>query len=150
MNMPHALFATACSVAMLLAPFARAEQPVVKTPDEIRFSGLVGAVQTSVLYGDPAKPGLFVMRYKLPPGARMEPHSHPDNGRTVAVLSGTLYYSPGDTWDEAKLKPLPAGTFFTEPPDEPHFAWARDGEVVLQLTSVGPTGTTLVKKPEPK
>lgn len=135
---------------LLLPALASAEQPIVKTPDEIRFSGLAGAVQTAVLYGDPARPGLYVIRYKFPAGSRLPPHSHPDQGRTVAVLSGTLYYSPGDTWDESRLKPLPAGTFFTEAPNEPHFAWARDGEVVLQLTSIGPTGTTFVSRPEQK
>lgn len=140
--------AALAAVCVALPMAAAAEQPIVKTPDEIRFSGLAGAVQTTVLYGDPGKPGLYVMRYKFPAGAKLPPHSHPDRGRTVAVLSGTLYYSSGDIWDEAKLRPLPAGTFFTELPDEPHFAWARDGEVVLQLTSIGPTGTTFVKKPE--
>jgi quercetin dioxygenase-like cupin family protein len=120
---------------------------IVKTPDEIRFSGLAGAVQTSVLYGDPTKPGLYVIRYKFPHGSRLQPHSHPDANRTVAVLSGTLYYAQGSVWDDARLKPFPAGTFFTELPGEPHFAWARDGEVVLQLTAIGPTATTFVSAP---
>lgn len=121
--------------------------PIVKTPDEIRFSGLAGAVQTSVLYGDPAKPGLYVIRYRFPQGARLQPHSHPDANRTVAVLAGTLYYAQGSVWDAARMKPFPAGTFFTELPGEPHFAWARDGEVVLQLTAIGPTATTFVSAP---
>ncbi len=43
------------------------------------------------------------------------------------------------------MQALPAGAFFTEPPNVAHFAWAKDGDVVLQLTSVGPTGTTFVK-----
>ena len=64
--------------------------------------------------------------------------------RTVVVLSGTLYYAFGEQWDEQKLTPLPAGSFFYEPSHVPHFAWAKDGEVVLQLTAIGPSGTTLI------
>jgi hypothetical protein len=61
------------------------------------------------------------------------------------VLSGTLYFAFGDKFDESKLKPLPAGTFFVEPKDTPHFALTK-GEVVLQLNAVGPAGTKYVGK----
>ena len=44
----------------------------------------------------------------------------------------------------SKLAPLPAGSFFYEPPHVPHYAWAKDGEVILQLTAIGPGGVTLV------
>jgi len=65
--------------------------------------------------------------------------------RTVVILSGALYYANGEQWDESKLKPFPAGTFFSELPRVPHYAWGRDGEVVLQLTGIGPTGTTMIE-----
>jgi hypothetical protein len=29
-----------------------------------------------------------------------------------------------------------------EPARQPHFAWAKDGEVVLQVVGIGPSGTT--------
>jgi quercetin dioxygenase-like cupin family protein len=121
---------------------------IIRLPDQIEFKGLPGALQIATLYGDPAKPEVFVQRFKFPAGLKLRPHFHPDSPRTVAVLSGTLYYSFGEVWDESKLKALPAGTFFTEPPKAAHFAWAKDGEVVLQLTSVGPTGATMIKAPE--
>ena len=121
---------------------------IIRLPDQIEFKGLPGALQIATLYGDPAKPEVFVQRFKFPAGLKLMPHYHPDSPRTVAVLSGTLYYSLGEVWDESKLKALPAGTFFTEPPKAAHFAWAKDGEVVLQLTSVGPTGATMIKAPE--
>jgi quercetin dioxygenase-like cupin family protein len=121
---------------------------IVKLPDQIEFKGLPGTLQIATLYGDPAKPEMFVQRFKLPAGLKLMPHYHPDSPRTVAVLSGTLYYAFGEVWDESKLKALPAGTFFTEPPKVAHFAWAKDGEVVLQLTSVGPTGATIIKAAE--
>ena len=121
---------------------ARAQTPdaqILKLPDEIQFNGLPGAPLIATVYGDPAKPGVFVQRYKIPAGLKLMPHSHPDAPRTVAVMSGTLYYALGEKWDETKLQALPAGTFFTEAPNAAHYAWAKDGEVILQLTSVGPT-----------
>jgi hypothetical protein len=67
----------------------------------------------------------------------------------VAILSGTLYYGLGEQWDESKLIALPAGAFLAEPPMTTHFTWAKEGEVILQVTGIGPSGTTLVQPPKP-
>jgi quercetin dioxygenase-like cupin family protein len=117
---------------------------VLKLPDQIEFKAPLarGGTQTAVLYGDPTKAGVFVTRIKFAPGFKLMPHWHPDEVRTVAVLSGTLYFAVGEQWDESKLKPYPAGTFYSEPPRTPHYAWAKDGEVIIQVTGIGPTGTT--------
>jgi quercetin dioxygenase-like cupin family protein len=96
------------------------------------------------VYGDPTKAGVFVTRVKFAPGFKVMPHWHPDEVRTVVVLSGTLYFGLGEQWDESKLKTYPTGTFFSEPSKTPHYAWAKDGEVILQITGVGPSGTTLI------
>jgi quercetin dioxygenase-like cupin family protein len=136
------------AVSVVLAQAQGAETSIVRLPEQIDFKGLPGALQIATLYGDPAKPGVFVQRIKFPAGLKLMPHYHPDSPRTVAVLSGTLYYALGEVWDESKLKALPAGTFFTEAPKAAHFAWAKDGEVVLQLTSIGPTGTVLLTAPQ--
>lgn len=120
---------------------------VIRLPQDIVFKGpLEGPPQTVVLYGDPSKPGLFVSRVRFSPGWKDPPHWHPDSARTVAVLSGTLYFGSGDTWDETKIKAYPAGTFYSEPPKAPHFTWAKDGEVVIQITGIGPSGKTFIKK----
>jgi quercetin dioxygenase-like cupin family protein len=97
-----------------------------------------------VLYGDPTKAGVYVTRVKFPAGAKLMPHTHPDEWRTAVVLSGTFYFGLGDKWDETKLKPYPTGTFFSEPKATPHFVWARDGEVIVQVTAIGPSGTTMI------
>lgn len=119
-------------------------------PGQIPFKGPDGAPETAVLFGDPTKPELYVERYRFPKGQKLMPHSHQDAVRTVVVLSGTLYYAEGETFDESRLKAYPAGTFFFEPRGMPHFAWAKDGEVELQLTAVGPTGTgtTMIEPPK--
>ena len=71
---------------------------------------------------------------------------HPDEVRTAVVLSGTLYFGTGEEWDESKIKAYPAGTFYSEPSKAPHYTWAKDGEVIIQVTGVGPSGKTFVKK----
>ncbi|QBR71526.1 hypothetical protein CU048_09835 [Beijerinckiaceae bacterium] len=116
---------------------------IVKLPQDISFTGPPGGVQIAVLYGDPAKPGLYVLRLKLAPGAKVMPHTHPEEVRTLTVLSGTLYFGLGDQWDESKLTPYPAGTFFSELPSVPHFVAAKDGEVIFQATGIGPTALML-------
>jgi quercetin dioxygenase-like cupin family protein len=134
-----------CGVTVGLHAQAATERVVV-LPDQIEwkaepFSPYPG---TAILYGDPTKPGLYVIRVKLPAGLKIMPHFHPDEWRTTSVLSGTQYFALGAKWDESELKAYPAGTFFTEPKSTPHFVWAKDGEVILQITGMGPTCTTMV------
>jgi hypothetical protein len=50
--------------------------------------------------------------------------------------------------DESKLKAFPAGSFFAEPPKVAQFAWAKDGEVIHQITGIGPSGVTMVDQPK--
>src|SRR5262245_3322847 len=99
-------------------------------------------VETAVIFGDPTKPGPYVLRAKFPAGFKLMPHFHPDEWRTAVVLSGTYYFAVGEQWDETKLKSYPAGTFLSEPKGTPHYVWAKDGEVVVQFTGMGPTAVT--------
>src|SRR5438552_1669766 len=119
---------------------------VVKLPQDIEFNGpLTGPPQVVFLYGDPTKPGAFyVSRVRFLAGWKDPPHWHPDEVRTVVVLSGTLYFGSGDKWDENKLKAYPAGTFYSEPSKVPHFTWAKDGEVIIQVAGIGPLGKTYI------
>lgn len=131
------------SLISLVAPAAGAEeQLVLKMLKDIVFTDTGKGVETTTLYGDPAKPGLYVVRLRLPPGARVAPHVHPGEVRTMTVLSGTLYFGFGKEWDEGRLVAYPPGTFFTELPSTPHFVAARDGEVIFQASGIGPSGMT--------
>lgn len=112
---------------------------IVMLPQDITFKDTAAGVQVSVLYGDPAKPGLYVIRLKLPAGAKVVPHTHPEEVRTLTVLSGTLYFGLGDQFDEGKLTPYPAGTFFSELPNVAHYVAAKDSEVIFQVTGIGPS-----------
>ena len=140
--------AVALTVGLAATAFAQQTGQVLVLPDQIEWKAppMVGGATTAILYGDPKKAGVYVTRTKFPAGTKGMPHTHPDEWRTVVVLSGTHYFGLGEQWDEAKLKPYPAGTFFSEPKDTPHFVWAKDGEVIVQVTGMGPTGTTVLQK----
>jgi quercetin dioxygenase-like cupin family protein len=104
--------------------------------------------ELATVYGDTQKPGVYVQRVKFAPGFKIMPHWHPDEVRTVVVLSGTFYFSYGDMWDESKFKAFPTGSFFAEPAKAAYFTWAKDGEVILQITGIGPSGVTMVDQPK--
>ena len=134
------------SGAAMVAYAQGAGESVVKLPDQIEWKAppVSPGPSTAVLFGDPSKPGVYVTRVKFPAGFKLMPHTHPDEWRTVVVLSGTIYFGLGDKWDEPQLKPRPAGSFFSEAKGAPHFVSAKDGEVIIQVTGMGPSGTTLI------
>jgi quercetin dioxygenase-like cupin family protein len=140
------VLALAAAVPAIPAHGQNADASVVKLPQDITFKGLPGAPQHVTLFGDPSKPGLYVDRIKFLPGTKVMPHWHPDSVRTVLVLSGTFYFAVGEEWDESKLTAYPAGTLYSEPAKTPHFAWAKDGEVILQVTAIGPSGNVPIPK----
>jgi quercetin dioxygenase-like cupin family protein len=116
--------------------------PMLLTPDEMHWSAQ-GAYATPGmeqlnLIGDPAKRGPYTIRLKFPKGMKVAPHTHPDS-REVTVLSGVFATGYGETVDAAKLKVLPAGSFYTEPANLAHFIEIRQ-DVVLQVSGTGPSG----------
>ena len=123
-----------------VSSFAQDASTIVLLPQQIHYKTMGSGAETAVLYGDPTKSGLYVMRLRLPAGAKVLPHIHPEEVRTLTVISGTLYFGFGEKWDESKLKAYPAGTFFSEVPTTPHFVAAKDGEVIFQATGIGPSG----------
>ena len=106
-------------------------------------SGVAG-IQTTVLVGDPTKPGLYTIRLSAPPNTRIEAHSHKDS-RSAIVMSGNWYFGYGPRFDANALKLLPAGSFYTEPPGQAHFAQTRDEPVVIYITGFGPTDTVFAE-----
>ncbi len=105
-------------------------------------SGVTG-IQTIVLKGDPTKQGLYTILLRVPAHTKIVPHRHPDD-RIATVVSGTWYFGYGAKFDQTRLRALPPGSFYTEPPNDDHFAETRDDDVLVQISGLGPTGTTYV------
>jgi len=143
MGLGKGCLALAAVSVIAVTAYAQVAAQVVKLPNDIEFKAPLnpGAPSGAVLYGDPKKAGLYVNRVKFTPGFKVMPHYHPDE-RTVVVLSGTFYMGIGEHWDEGKMKAYPPGTFLSEPAQMPHYTWAKDGEVIIQITGIGPNAST--------
>jgi pimeloyl-ACP methyl ester carboxylesterase/uncharacterized RmlC-like cupin family protein len=103
----------------------------------------VGGIETVVLKGNPDQAGVYAIMLRVPAHTRITAHSHRDD-RVATVISGTWHIGYGDKFDEAKLKALPPGSFYTEPPVRNHFAETGDEPVVVQITGFGPSSTQYV------
>lgn len=103
---------------------------------------LPAGAEAAVLFGDPAKEGLFALRLKVPSGYAVPPHTHPVD-EVVTVISGTFNLGMGETADKGSAQALPAGSFFALPPGTAHFAYF-DEETVIQITTNGPWGLKYV------
>ncbi len=140
----------ACIAALTLfitASFAQSDplRPARLTPDEFTWvSSPSSGNPQAVFAGDPQKSGMYAYRTRFPANFRNQPHFHPDE-RIVTIISGTLHVGYGEQFDESKMKALPAGSIWTEPAKQPHFVWAKDGEVVIQVIGYGPSATTPVQ-----
>ena len=122
------------------------------TPAEYKFpqvgnpgtgSSGVGGIQTVVLKGNPDQAGVYTIMLRVPAHTQIAAHSHRDD-RVATVISGTWHIGYGDKFDAANLKALPAGSFYTEPPYQNHFAATGDEPVVVQITGFGPSSTEYV------
>jgi quercetin dioxygenase-like cupin family protein len=96
----------------------------------------------TVVSGDPGKPGLYVVRAKMPAGYKIAPHWHPTDEH-VTILSGTLALGMGEKFDKASMKDLPAGGYALLPADMRHFAMATT-DTTIQVHGQGPFVLTYV------
>lgn len=97
---------------------------------------LPAGAQAAMLAGDPSKPGIFVIRIRMPAGYKVPPHTHPSD-EFVTVLSGDLSFGMGDVLDLAKAKKLSAGGFAVAATGMSHYV-ATSGGAELQVTAQGP------------
>ena len=133
-----ALIALASTVVAHQA--ASMEEAKEFTPGEITYRddpAFPKGAQTVVLHGDPAKPGLFILRVKFPPNYVVPPHTHP-GFETVTVLSGAMGSGMGEKADLSKGKMLKAGGMLALPANHAHYVWTTDEETIIQVAAVGP------------
>lgn len=106
---------------------------------QIGSSKLAG-VHTKVLAGNPASAGFYSILLFVPAHTTIQAHSHRDD-RMATVVSCKWQFGYGTRFDESMLKPLPAGSVYSEPGGMNHFARRRDTPVVAHISGYGPTDT---------
>src|SRR6516165_1181361 len=103
------------------------------------FPAFPPSARLAVVVGQPAEPGPYCIRVKVPAGVKLMPHRHPED-RIYTIISGVFYIGLGDRFDADKLKAYPPGSVIVLPGDTPHFHWAKSGEYVSQVQGIGPLG----------
>jgi quercetin dioxygenase-like cupin family protein len=151
--LPTLIAAVAVAGVASTAPARAMEGHTIASPQEIEWGPapavLPPGAEAAVLFGDPSKEGLFVLRLKFPAGYSVAPHTHPVD-EIVTVISGTFYKGMGETADPRKAQPLPAGSFFALPPGTAHYVFMEE-ETVIQISTVGPWGLTYINpKDDPR
>ena len=113
-------------------------------PDKIPWQVTPG-LDTAYLYGNPSKPGFYVLMYRWKPGNFSHPHYHSQD-RSIMVLSGTWWVGAGTNWDpEHVTAPVKPGTYVTHYARQVHYDGARkDDEPAVELVwGQGPVATTV-------
>lgn len=104
-------------------------------------------VRTTVVEGDPSKPGFYLTINRFPPGVMSRPHFHPDE-RYCLVLKGTWYTSTSDKFTPEETEGLKPGDYMRHPAGATHYDGALDEEVLVAISGYGPTSATVIDKGE--
>jgi quercetin dioxygenase-like cupin family protein len=96
----------------------------------------------TVISGNPAEPGPYVVRLKMPKGYKINPHWHPTD-ENVTVLSGSFKIGMGEKFDESTMTDLPTDGFVLLPAEMRHYAMAKS-EAIVQVHGMGPFQLTYV------
>jgi quercetin dioxygenase-like cupin family protein len=117
-----------------------AKEAVTVTPADMKWvdapPSLPKGASMAVLHGDPAKKGVFTLRFKTPNGYQIPPHWH-TNDEQLTVISGTFVVHMGDTMD-APAHELVAGSYHFLPGKLHHAAEAKGENTVVQVDGMGP------------
>jgi len=136
------LFAVSVGVGVAVAQTSA----TMVSPGNLKWtpgSGATAGQMIAVLYGDPAKPGPFIIRVKSPDGFKILPHYHAAV-ENVTVVQGTLLLGFGDTLSATNITAVPTGGFYSIPKGVHHYAVAK-GDTIVEISSMGPRETIQLK-----
>ena len=135
------LLLSAAALLLPLSPAFAAEPTIVETPQAVQWvdapPSLPKGAKLAVLFGDPGREGeLFIVRGRLPAGAKIPPHTHP-TAETVTVISGAFYVGMGEKFGLEAAKKVEPGGFIAMPAEHAHFGFVND-ETVVEISAIGP------------
>ena len=134
--------------SLATSAFAQAtkEGQIFISPEDIKWTAappsMPKGAKIAVLQGDPSKPGPFVMRLMVPPGYKIAPHWHTQD-ESLTVISGSLYFGPGDKVETSKAHTVTPGSFHFLSGKDHHYLVAKT-EAVIQINGNGPFDVTYV------
>jgi hypothetical protein len=108
---------------------------------------LGGTLKLAVIQGDPMTEGRsYTVRLSCTDGLKIAPHWHPKT-ENVTVVKGEAAVGTGSKWDDAAMKSVPTGGFFSAGPQMRHYAQCK-GDTVLQVHGVAPLVINFVSADE--
>jgi quercetin dioxygenase-like cupin family protein len=120
-------------------PTAGKPQAVSVNPDEIKWGeappDFPKGAQLAVLHGNPGKPGVFTLRFKMPDGYKIPPHWHTQDEQ-LTIVSGQFMLHMGDSMDTPAHELAPGAYHFL--PGKMHHAAEAKGETIVQVDGKGP------------
>lgn len=151
MNKPcriASLLASSVAMSFAISAFAvAADAPgdqVMMNAKDVKWGAappnLPKGAKLAVLYGDPGKPGPFVIRLMAPANYKIAPHWHSQT-ENLTIISGTLYLGMGDKMDTGKGHGLSAGGYHYLPAKAHHYAYTKS-PTVIQINGEGPFDIT--------
>jgi len=139
-------------VVLLIAPSRAGSGEIDRTAVDFTTAAEIkwvrnaaGTNEQAVLFGDPSKPGPYVVRLKWLPGNMSRPHFHP-NDRFFVVISGTWWIGTGEKFDPDATVPAPAGSYVIHYGGKVHYDGAKDEETIIQVWGMGPATSTPAEK----
>ncbi|MFL6716805.1 MAG: cupin domain-containing protein [Burkholderiaceae bacterium] len=116
------------------------KEAIFVNPGEIKWQDapptLPKGAKIAVLYGDPGKPGPFVMRLRAPSGYKIPPHWHTQT-ENLTIVSGAFHFGSADKQDPASEHVMKAGSYHYLPAKAHHYAYTKEATVV-QIHGDGP------------
>ena len=136
---------SACLAAAVLA--LGASSAVHATGDEVSLNAkdlkwgavppvLPKGAKIAVLYGDPFKPGPYILRLATPAHYRIPPHWHSQT-ENLTIISGALYLGMGDKMNDKAAHALRVGGYHHLPAQMHHYAFTK-APTVIQINGDGP------------
>lgn len=98
--------------------------------------GLSRPIERAIVSGDPAQPGPYVIRYRMPSGMKMAPMLTP-NVRELSIVKGIYWVAGGASYNWKDMVEHKAGTVLTYDAGQPYYGWARTA-VELEERGEGP------------
>lgn len=145
------LATAAGALAIVLPVVAETDGGFIRLlPEQARFKSPLGAGPSqAIIFGDPSKPGVYVVRNRFPPGTHSNPHFHSQD-RHATVIKGVWWTGVGEKLDFNAAVPLKEGAYMLHPANGVHWDGAGDEEVIVQIIGIGPVATTPVGSEEPQ
>lgn len=137
----------ALAFAAVTAIAGAATAPTIVTPENAKWQPVpqFKGWQMAAIVGNPSKPGAYYAYFlKAPAGGKAPPHFH-QMTENVTVISGTVMFGLGDTFNESKMSSFGPGTVASVPAGAHHYAMAKT-DMVIEVSGIGPDTTTFVHK----